>query len=111
MPAYTIFTITVTDPARYPDYAKHTPRIIAQYGGRMLVRGGDPEVLEGSPQGQRVVVIEFPDRAAAKRFYDLPEYQAIIGMRHGASEGHGVLVDGFPAETWTAAVAESRKHG
>ncbi len=111
MPAYTIFNITVTDPAKYADYAKHTPRLIAKYGGKMLVRGGDPEVLEGSPQGQRVVVLEFADRASAKRFYRSPDYQAILGIRHGASVGSGVVVDSFAPDAWAAAVTESNKHG
>jgi uncharacterized protein (DUF1330 family) len=112
MPAYTIFTITVTNPTRYADYAKHTPRIIAQYGGRMLVRGGDPEVTEGQIPGQRVVVLEFPDRAAAKRFMTSPEYQAIVGIRKDASvTSMGVIVDGLPLDAWAAAVTESDKHG
>lgn len=111
MPAYSIFAITITDPVRYADYARHTPRIIDQYGGRMLVRGGEPEVTEGSFPGQRVVVVEFADRAAARRFLNSPEYQAIIGIRQNASTGTGVIVDSFAPEAWAAAVAESRKHG
>ncbi len=112
MPAYSIFTITITDPARYADYAKHTPRVIARYGGRMIVRGGEPETTEGHVPGQRVVVLEFADRAAAKRFMTSPEYQAIVGIRHEASTtGMGVIVDGFAPEAWAAAVAESNRHG
>ena len=111
MPAYCIFAITITDPTSYASYAKHTPRIISQYGGRMLVRGGDPDAVEGHMPGQRIVVIEFSDRAAAKKFMISPEYQKIIGIRHAASTGAGVIVDGFPAEAWTAAVTESKKHG
>lgn len=112
MPAYAIFTITLTNPTRYADYAKHTPRIIAQYGGRMLVRGGEPELTEGALSGQRVVVLEFGDRAAAKRFMVSPEYQAIVGIRKEASTtSMGVIVDGFAPEAWAAAVVESKKHG
>lgn len=111
MPAYCIFAITITDPTSYAGYAKHTPRIIAQYGGRMLVRGGEPEAVERQMPGQRIVVIEFVDRAAAKKFMHSPEYQAIIATRHAASTGAGVIVDGFPLEAWTAAVTESNKHG
>lgn len=111
MPAYCIFAITVTDPTRYADYARHTPRIVAQYGGRMLVRGGEPDAIEGKMPGQRIVVIEFKDRAAAKTFMTSPEYQKIIGIRHAVSTGAGVIVDGFAPEAWAAAVTESNKHG
>jgi uncharacterized protein (DUF1330 family) len=111
MPALTIFHITITDPQKYAAYAKHTPRIIARHGGKMLVRGGEPEWIEGKPSGERVVVLEFPDRAAAKAFYTSKSYQEILGIRQGASVAHGVIVDTFAPEAWSAAVVESNKHG
>lgn len=110
MSAYVIFNVTVTDPVRYADYARHTPRIIAEHGGRMLVRGGAPEVLEGNVPVQRIVVLEFKDRKAAQAFFNSPAYQAIIGIRQEASVAQGVLVDGFPSEAWAAAVTESKMH-
>jgi uncharacterized protein (DUF1330 family) len=111
MAAYCIFHVTITDPVAYAGYAKHTPRIIAEHGGRMLVRGGDPEAMEGAMPGQRVVVLEFADRAAAKAFYHSANYQAILGIRQGASVAQGMIVDGFPSESWQLAVTESKTHG
>lgn len=111
MPAYCIFQITVNDPAKYAEYAKHTPRVITKFGGKMLVRGGDMEMLEGQAQGQRVVVLEFPDRDAAKRFYNSAEYQAILKIRQPVSVAHGFVVDGVAPGVWDTAVAESNKHG
>jgi uncharacterized protein (DUF1330 family) len=111
MPAYIIFAVTITDPAKYGEYVKHTPRVIAQFGGRMIVRGGDPNVLEGQAFGARVVVIEFPDRAAAERFYASPEYAPIRAIRDGAGIANGIVVDGYEAEAWNAALADSRKLG
>jgi uncharacterized protein (DUF1330 family) len=77
----------------------------------MLVRGGEPEAVEGALPAPRVVVLEFADRAAAKRFLASPEYQKIIGIRQSASRAVGTLVDGLAAESWAAMVAESNKHG
>jgi uncharacterized protein (DUF1330 family) len=111
MTAYVVFTIEITNPQRYADYAKHTPRIISQYGGRMLVRGGEPEAVEGSLPAPRVVILEFMDRASAKRFTTSPEYAKIVGIRHEASRGSGFIVDGVAPEAWAAAVTESNKHG
>lgn len=111
MAAYCIFQVTVNDPTRYAEYAKHTPRIINKFGGKMIVRGGDMEVLEGQAQGQRVVVIEFPDRAAVKAFYSSPEYQTILKIRQPVSVANGIVVDGVAPGAWDAAVAESNKHG
>ena len=42
----------------------------------------------------RLVVIEFPSLAEAKRFYDSPDYQEILPLRLRAAEGPVVLVEG-----------------
>jgi uncharacterized protein (DUF1330 family) len=94
MPAYIIAEITVHDPQTYDRYRAQTPAAVERYGGRFVVRGGDPEALEGGSRPERVVVLEFPDRAQAKRFYDSPEYRAILPLRLAASEGSLLLVDG-----------------
>ena len=93
MPAYIIGEIEITDPETYKGYTAQTPGVISKYGGRFIVRGGNGEALEGSTP-KRVVVIEFPDRAAAKRFYESPDYQKILKIRLSASEGRLMLVDG-----------------
>jgi uncharacterized protein (DUF1330 family) len=59
------------------------------------VATNDAETIEGTSAGERVVVIEFPDRAAFRSWYDSPEYQAIIGMRLGSTQGFAVLADSF----------------
>ena len=94
MPAYIIAQITVRDPEAYDRYRAQTPAAVERYGGRFVVRGGDPEVLEGGSGPGRVVVLEFPDRVQAKRFYDSPEYRAILPLRLAASEGSLLLVEG-----------------
>jgi uncharacterized protein (DUF1330 family) len=93
MPAYIIGEVDITDPETYKRYTAQTPGVIARHGGRFIVRGGNGEALEGATP-KRIVVIEFPDRAAAKRFYGSPEYQEILKIRLGASQGRLFLVDG-----------------
>lgn len=94
MPAYLIGLFRTPVPAELAEYQARVPGVVAQYGGRYVVRGGDHEVLEGEPPGDRYVVVEFPDRDAVKRFYESPEYQAIIGLRTSASHGFLAAVDG-----------------
>ncbi|MEO1193215.1 MAG: DUF1330 domain-containing protein [Pseudomonadota bacterium] len=94
MTAYVIALVDVQDPEHYKNYTAKTPDLVAQYGGQFVVRGGDTEVLEGSLLGQRVVVISFPDRAAAKTFYESEAYQAILPIRKAASTGSFFIVDG-----------------
>ena len=96
MAAYIIAEIEVTDAAIYDRYRARTPGVIERYGGRFIVRGGKAEALEGDHEPDRLVVIEFSDMAAARRFYDSPEYQEIIGLRQEASKGRLILVEGLP---------------
>ncbi len=94
MSAYLIVRITVTDPARYPDYTAKTPALIAKHGGRFVVRGGATTTLEGPEEARRIVVIEFPDRAAAQAFYDDPAYEDVRAIRWEAADSEMILVDG-----------------
>jgi uncharacterized protein (DUF1330 family) len=94
MPAYVIAEIEVADPEAYAPYRARTPDVVAAHGGRFLVRGGAVEPLEGDPPVGRIVVIEFPDLEAARRFYASPEYRAILPLRQAASQGRLYLVEG-----------------
>jgi uncharacterized protein (DUF1330 family) len=94
MAAYIIAEVDVTDPETYASYRAQTQATIEPYGGRFIVRGGPAELLEGDDPPARLVVIEFPDIAAARRFYDSPEYQKIIGIRQRAARSRLILVEG-----------------
>ena len=100
MTAYIIADVHITDPDTYWTYRSQTPPIVEQYGGRFLVRGGEVQTLEGDWPAGRVVVIEFPDLAAAKRFYESPEYRKIIGFRHRAADSRIILVEGYTEKGW-----------
>ena len=95
MPAYVLADVEVTDSAAYERYRALAPDAIARYGGRYLVRGGATTVLEGNWQPHRVVVLEFPDVATARRFYDSPEYVAARGARAGAAKMSLFVVEGL----------------
>jgi len=95
MPAYILAQVTQTKPERYADYAAETPGLVAKYGGHFVVRGGNPLPLEGDWPEERYVLIAFPDREAALRFYRSEDYQAIVPIRQEASRGRLILLDGF----------------
>ena len=95
MPAYLIANAEVTDPAAYERYRSNVPAVIAQYGGRYLVRGGETGVPEGTFPGSRFVVLEFPDRTAADAFWRSPEYAEVKKLRQGAATMNIALVEGY----------------
>ena len=94
MPAYIIAEIQVTDPVAYDEYRPLAAASVARLGGRFIVRGGKVDLLEGEPQPERIVVIEFPDRDTALRWYRSEEYQTALKIRQAASHGRVLLVEG-----------------
>lgn len=94
MPAYIIAQINITDPQKYQEYAKLAGPASVKHGARYLVRGGAKTELEGSIPYQRIVVTEFADVEAAKRFYNSPEYQAARAKRLGAADFNMIIVEG-----------------
>ena len=94
MPAYVLCEITVTDPEAYEAYKALAAPAVEAHGGRYVVRGGDAELLEGAGSPQRHVVLEFPDRGAARRWYASPEYTKARDARSGAATARFVMVDG-----------------
>ena len=94
MTAYVIAQLTVTDPEGFEAYRQAAHPVVAAYGGRFLVRGGTISALEGDPGRPSVIVLEFPDKAAAERFYNSPEYRAILPMRLSTATGSVIVVEG-----------------
>ena len=94
MSAYLIARIDVTDPERYEEYKALAQVAVAAHGGRYVVRGGEHETLEGDVEDRRIVVLEFPDTAAARGFYASAEYTAAKAARAGAAIGQFVVVEG-----------------
>jgi uncharacterized protein (DUF1330 family) len=90
---YIVARIDVTDEDAYARYARMATEVIAQYGGRVLVRGGACTVLEGEGR-TRNVVIEFASRELAERYYHSPEYAAARAVRSGAAVADFVAVEG-----------------
>jgi uncharacterized protein (DUF1330 family) len=94
MSAYIVVDIDIHDPAGLEEYRKQVPATVAKYGGRFIVRGGTFETLEGSWQPKRLVLLEFPDVEAARRWYDSDEYRPLKAMRLKASKSNFIVVDG-----------------
>lgn len=95
MAAYAIVDMTVTDPVRIEDYRRLAGESVAAYGGKFIVRGGRAEVVDGDWKPQRVVVIEFPDLAQARRWRASPEYGRACEIRNRAATTRMLLVEGL----------------
>jgi uncharacterized protein (DUF1330 family) len=77
------------------EYLQRIDATLEPFGGRFLVHGGRAEVLEGSFSGN-LIVIEFPDHAHARAWYDSAAYQEILRLRTDNSESDTFFIDGVP---------------
>lgn len=84
--AYLIVQIKITREKGWPEYRQKVSELFAQHGGRYLVRGGPVEVLEGSYDGRRLVVFEFPSMEVIHSVWNSPEYADVKKLREGAGE-------------------------
>jgi uncharacterized protein (DUF1330 family) len=94
MAGYIVADVEITDSNEYQKYAQQTAATVERYGGKFLVRGGQPETLEGDWKAKRIVIIEFPSVEQAKTWYDSPEYSAIKGIRHRSAVSSILIVSG-----------------
>ncbi|MFF7215162.1 DUF1330 domain-containing protein [Streptomyces sp. NPDC008238] len=76
-------------------YLERVDATLRPYGGAWLANG-EPTVVEGAWPGL-VVLLEFPDRAAAESWYDSPEYREILPLRTRNAISDLVLIDAVPA--------------
>ena len=93
---YVFGEFEITDPATYEVYRAKVPDIISAHGGRILVRGGDPQPFDGTIPQRRFVIVEFDSPEATRTFYYSDAYQEVLSFRLNAStsNGFGCLLTG-----------------
>jgi uncharacterized protein (DUF1330 family) len=91
MSAYFIAQYIVKNPALYGEYQKGAGPTIAAHGGELVSLDVAAETIEGTPPGPQTVILKFEDTAAAKAWYESPDYQAVVGKRLEATEGYAII--------------------
>ena len=86
MPYYVVANFDVIDQEMLDEYRAVVGSTLTKYEARTLVVDNAPNDIE---EGSRhtLVILEFESEQAAMRWYDSPEYQAIVRLRINASEG------------------------
>jgi len=97
-PAYLLVQGQVSDREGFKAYSAALPPIYRKYGGEYLALVPAPqvEVAEGSPEHRSIVLARFPSRAAARAFWDSPEYAAAKQLRAGKGSFFVTILDGLP---------------
>jgi len=95
MSAYVIVNVDTKHPQEYERYKEMAQTTVAQYGGRYLVRGGQMNVLEGSWDPTRIVILEFPSYEKAHEWWRSAEYAPAKELRQRLSATDLLIVEGY----------------
>ena len=96
MTAYLVADIEVTDAVGYVEYRRIVGESIAGFGGRFLTRGGTTEVVEGSWNPKRLVIVEFPSMEQLRAWYASPAYAPALALRKRCAVSNLVMTEGIP---------------
>ena len=94
MKAYLVLDFSIHDLEAFRPYIANVPAFIGKHGGKYIVRGSEPSVIEGDWSPERMVIIEFPTRQNAEQFLADPGFQELAKVRHKTTTSRLVLVDG-----------------
>jgi uncharacterized protein (DUF1330 family) len=95
MPAYMIVTAKIKDREAFiQGYGAAAARLVTQFGGKYVLRGPGAELLEGDwGDGASMVISEWPDKDAAKAFWNSSEYAEARKLREGVADVQVLLID------------------
>ena len=98
MTAYMIVHAKLTDRDKFiSGYAPAASKLVEQFGGRYFLRAPGSTVLEGDlDENASVVISEWPDREAALRFWNSPEYTEVKKLREDCAVCRVAVVEAPP---------------
>ncbi len=95
MPVYVVAQGRIENRELLDAYVAQALPTIGAHGGRVVAFDETPEVVEGTVEFPRTVIVEFATREAFRAWYDSPEYQAILPQRFEAAPGTLIVAQGL----------------
>jgi uncharacterized protein (DUF1330 family) len=92
-PGYVVAEVDVKDPATFKKYGDQVPGTLAPFGGHYMIRGGNPQAVEGTAP-QRFVLIAFDSVEKAHAWENSPAYEAIKPIRHSSATSTVFIAEG-----------------
>ena len=83
----------INDSKVLKEYAEKASFAVKKYSGKILVRGGSSECIEGSPS-PRTVILEFSSVEIAKKFYHSEEYQEAKKILGNTAKRNYQIIEG-----------------
>ena len=96
---YIYVEMTIKDPEGFKQYTALSAPAVHAAGGRYIVRGATPEILEGPDHRPRIAIVEFDTAEHARQFYHSAAYQAARARRLSAADFKMTLLEGPPGQS------------
>jgi uncharacterized protein (DUF1330 family) len=94
MNGYLILDLSIKNIESFLEYVDKIQEFIKRHGGRYIVQGAEPEIIEGDWHPDRVVILQFPSKEKAREFLDDPEAQSLFAIRHKSTTSKLILAEG-----------------
>ena len=96
MSAYVIAHATIKDPEKLKEYGAIAGPSVKAAGGEFISVADVTDVLAGSHEHQRTVIIRFTDAQAARAWYASDAYRSAIPTREQAMDAVFIVVEDPP---------------
>tara|TARA_Y100000588_G_scaffold252002_1_gene266540 strand:- start:341 stop:628 length:288 start_codon:yes stop_codon:yes gene_type:complete len=95
MSVYIVAQHRVDDPDKLNEYVRQVIPTIQEHGGKVLAVDESPEMIEGTVDFPRTVILEFPDNKTFRLWYNSATYQMLLPTRFAATEGTLIVARGL----------------
>jgi len=91
MPVYVVNAYDIHDFEIFKEYPPRVAPLLLKYGAKILAMDTEPKALEGKPKTMNAIV-EFSSEEDAQKFYNDPEYQSFIHLRHNSTSNCTMII-------------------
>lgn len=95
MSAYFVIHNRIHNLEKMQEYVPKALDTMTAYNPEILALDENSQVIEGSTNLPRTILIKFDSRDTMMAWYNSPEYQEVLPLRLEATEGFSVLIDGL----------------
>jgi uncharacterized protein (DUF1330 family) len=99
MTVYILAQLKFTNVEAYRRYQARFGAVFRQFDGKLLAADEGPKVVEGDWDGDKVVLMSFPDEASCQRFMNAPDYQEISKDRKAGADTIVLQFKGLSAKS------------
>lgn len=94
MSVYFVVNSSIDNPELLDEYLQGVGPSLGLVPIEILAVDAESTTIEGEPPGPRTVILQFESEGDFRTWYESEEYQAVMGKRHAATTGFGLLVKG-----------------